>query len=203
MDKEVFAYGSDTPPLEAESDHPQGGVGAEPKRWVQPLLIGALVLALALAGTFAALWAQSRETSSEDVSAFLAEEAPAVETRAREVVELLMNYDATNLDERTEQIRAISTGTFLQQYEELIDQGLGAVLEEASASSRGQIISGPDVYFRSPSESVALVRVNQTTQSSDNPTGGSFLYMLRVTMVKTAGDEWVIQDVKILSEEAS
>lgn len=205
MDKEVFAYGSNDPALEpVEGTEREGETGAPPrKRWLQPLLIAGLVVSLALAGTFAALWAQSRETSSQDVTAFLADEAPAVETRAREVVELLMNYDATNLDERTEQIRDISTGTFLEEYEELIDQGLGAVLAEASASSRGQIISGPDVYFRSPSESVALARVSQTTQSSDNPTGRSFLYTLRVTLVKTAGDEWLVGGVEILSEESS
>lgn len=207
MDREVFAYGSDDPrPAEetgsAAPTAPLAAPGGRRRGWVVPVLAAGLVFSLALAGSFALLWNETRAIEAEDVGVYLSGQVGEVEGRARELVDLLMNYDATNLDERAEQIRGMSTGTFREDYDELIQQGLGAALEEAAASSRGQIVTGPDVSFRTPSEAIALARVSQTTQSSDNPQGQTFLYVLKVTMVRT-NEGWLAGDVEILSEESA
>lgn len=208
MDREVFAYGSDDPrPVEA----PRPGEVTEPvappeprarRRWVVPALVAGLVFSLALAGSFALLWNGTREVQAEDVRVFLAGQIDDVEGLSRELIDLLMNYDATNLADRAEQIRALATGTFRDDYDELIEQGLGAALEEAAASSRGQIVTGPDVSFTSPSDAIALARVSQTTQSQDNPEGQTFLYYLKITLVRT-DQGWLAGDVEILSEQSA
>lgn len=172
------------------------------RRYLVPGLGALLVVAIALAATFGALWFQARETSPEEVGDFLATQRPVVEDRATELVGLLMNYDSTNLDERSEAILPIATGSFRQQYEEIL-QGLGAALEEAAASSRGEILDGPDVSFRSASEAIALTRVTQTTQSSENPGGETFIYEMEITLVDTTDGGWKADRVEILSEQRS
>lgn len=208
MDREVFAYGSDDPrPVETggpgEVTEPVAPPERKPRRWwVVPVLAAGLVFSLALAGSFALLWNNTRTVDAQDVGAYLTSQVGDVEGRARELVDLLMNYDATNLGDRAEQIRSMATGTFRDDYDELIQQGLGAALEEAAASSRGQIVSGPDVFFRSQSEAIALSRVSQTTQSQDNPEGQTFLYVLKITLVRT-DEGWLAGDVEILSEQSA
>ncbi len=164
------------------------------------MLAGVVVVAVALAATFGALWAQSRDTDTQEIGSFLDAERDSVTIRSVEVIDLLMNYDSTNLDQRALQIRELATGTFRDQYDRLITQ-LGAALEEASASSRGQIVEGPDISFSGPSEAVALARVSQTTQSSENPSGQTFFYVLKVILVKTTGGGWLADHVEILSEQ--
>lgn len=114
-----------------------------------------------------------------------------------------MNYDSTNLDARAESIRELATGSFREQYDELIGQGLGEALQAASASSRGQIIEGPDVAFKSADEAVAIARVSQTAQSKSNPGGQTYLYVLKLNLVKTSGGRWLADRVEILGEEAA
>ncbi|MFN2388990.1 MAG: hypothetical protein ABR575_05220 [Actinomycetota bacterium] len=194
----------------APSHRPDPGAGADPRsveagsrRRAVPVLVAGLVLAGALAATFALLWAQSKDAQPSEVTSFLAGERDAAETRATEVITLLMNYDSTNLDQRAAQIRELATGTFRDQYDRLVSQGLGKALASAAASSRGQIVEGPDVSFRSSSEAVALARVSQTTQSTDNPEGRTFLYVLKVILVKTQDGGWLADQVEILSEQSA
>lgn len=175
--------------------------GGARRGWVVPLLVALVVVMASTATTFALLWRQRSGTAPDEVRNFLVAELPAVEQQARRLIDLLMNYDSTNLPDRADEIRSISTGAFRDQYDELIGQGLGEALEEASASSRGQIVSGPEVSFRSPSEAIAIARVGQTTQSEANPGGQGYLYVLEITLVKVSGGEWLADQVEILSEE--
>ena len=171
------------------------------KRHATPLLIAAVVVLASLSAVLFVLFLRTSETSSEEVASFLNERQGAADDRARRVISLLMTYDATNLDEVAEQILDISTGNFKEQYQDIIQQNLGSALEEASASSRGQIVSGPDIAFLSPSEAIAIARVEQTTQSNENPAGRTFLYVLEVTLVNTEGGGWKADRVEILSAE--
>lgn len=189
-------------PSQAEPNAPGAATVETRRRWLLPALAALLVFTTALALTFALLWQRSAETEPGDVRNFLLSELPSVESRARELVTLLMNYDSTNIDERPNEIRPLATGRFLEQYNELVGQGLGELLEEAAASSRGDIITGPDVSFRSPTEAIAITRVSQTTQSNENPGGQSFLYVLKLTLIKTS-EGWLADEVEILSEETS
>ena len=172
----------------------------QPRRWMIPVLVGSLVVSLSAAVVFGSLYL-ARDASLEEVGAVLAGESPAVEERAVQVADLLLNYDSTTLDRVSEDMLAISTGNFREQYEEVLSQGggLGTALEEASASSRGQILTGPDVYFRTPSEAIAILQVTQTAQSSSNPGGQTIDYILKVTLIDTSDGGWKADRVEVLS----
>lgn len=178
---------------------PAEGQPSARRRFLVPALVAALVIALALAGTFVVLWLQSVDTSPDDVAAYLSQEAPDVADTASQVATLLLNYDSTNIEQRRSQIVPLTVGRFRQQYEELLSQGLGAALEDTSASSRGEIVQGPDVSFASSSEAVAILSTTQTTQSSENPAGRTFEYVLRLTLIDTPGDGWKVNLFEVLS----
>jgi hypothetical protein len=93
----------------------------------------------------------------------------------------------------------ISTGNFRQDYEETFSAGLGEAIEEASASSRGQILNGPEISFRSGSEALAIARVTQTTQNDENPQGNTFNYVIEITLIDTTDGGWKADRVELLS----
>lgn len=175
---------------------------AQPRRWLVPVLIGALVVSLASAVVFASLYLAS-DVSSNEVGQVLSDHAPEVEDVAGRVANLLLNYDSTNLDEVAQQMLSVATGNFREQYEEVLSSGagLGAALEEASASSRGQILEGPDVYFKSGSEAIAIMRVTQTAQSNSNPGGSTIDYVLKITLIDTQDGGWKADRVEVLSTQ--
>jgi hypothetical protein len=117
------------------------------------------------------------------------------------VATLLSNYDAANIEERREQIVDLSVGRFRQQYEDLLSQGLGAALEETAASSRGQILNGPDISFVSGSEATAIIETTQTVQSNDNPTGRTYRYVMQLTLIDTPDGGWKVNEFLILSQQ--
>lgn len=171
------------------------------RRFLVPALIAGLVVSLALAATFGFLWLQSVDTSTEEVGAFLSEEAPAVADTATEVATLLINYDSTNIEERRDQVIPLTIGRFREQYEDLLAQGLGAALEETAASSRGQILQGPDVSFVSASEASAILQTTQTVQSNDNVAGRTFTYVMQLTLIRTPEGDWKVNLFEILSQQ--
>src|SRR5919106_3233228 len=133
--------------------------GAKTRRkLLVPILVAAVVVLATLSGVLIFLVARGLDPASEDVSEFLSARSAVVEDRAANLSDLLLNYDATNIDQVADRILGISTGNFRQQYEELIAE-LGTALEEASASSRGRVLEAPTVTFRSASEAVAIVSV--------------------------------------------
>lgn len=172
------------------------------RRFLVPALIAGLVVALSAAAVFGTLYLTA-ETTPADVGAFLAADVPQVRERSATVAELLLNYDSTNLEEVSRRMLEISTGNFREQYEQVLSSGpgLGAALEEASASSRGQILEGPEVYFRTPSEAIAILRVTQTAQSSSNPGGQTVDYVLKITLVETSDEGWKADRVEVLSTQ--
>ena len=192
------ASSSEAAPKEEETAATQGR-----KRWLVPLLAAGLVISLALAGTFAFLWLQAVDTSPEEVGTFLSEETPKVHEVATEVATLLINYDSTNLEERAGEIVPLSVGRFRQQYEDLVSQGLGEALEDTAASSRGQILQGPDISFASPSEAIAILETTQTTQSNENPGGRTFNYVMRLTLIDTPEGGWKVNLFEVLSQQES
>ena len=106
----------------------------KPKRTLLvPRLIGGLVVAVAAAAMFAVLWAQGRETTPDDVASFLDAEKSVVQDRSTKLVNLLMNYDSTTLDDVSAEILTLSTGDFAEDYEDTIARGLGAALEKSTA----------------------------------------------------------------------
>ena len=169
------------------------------KRWLIPALAAGLVVSLALAATFVALWITNVDTSAEDVGEFMNDQRPVAERRSIEVINLLMNYDSTNIDNVADRMLQISTGNFRQDYEETFSAGLGEAIEKVSASSRGQILNGPEISFRSGSEALAIARVTQTTQNDENPEGNTFDYVIEITLIDTTDGGWNADRVELLS----
>lgn len=170
-----------------------------------PVLTALLVFAVAAAASFALLWlGKDDEVTSRDVERFLDARAPAVSERATEVMTLLLNYDATSIDDVGDELLELSTGNFFEDYEDLVGGGnLERALRRASASSRGQIVDGPDVYFRDASEAAAIISVSQTTQSRSNPTGVTTDYVFRIILTQTPEGEWKASDITVLSTRDS
>jgi hypothetical protein len=172
------------------------------RRWVVPLLAALTVISLAAAAVFGFLYLTS-DVSTDDVGTALSAHAPEVKVVSERVAGLLLNYDSTNLEEVSTQMLDIATGNFREQYEEVLSSGagLGAALEEASASSRGEILNGPDVYFQSGSEAIALMDVTQTAQSNSNPAGTTIDYVLKITLIDTQDGGWKADRVEVISTQ--
>lgn len=172
------------------------------RRWVTPLLVALTVVGLTAAAVFGSLYLGS-DVTTDDVGAALSDEMPEVEEVSERVANLLLNYDSTNLEEVADEMLEIATGNFREQYEEVLSSGagLGAALEEASASSRGSILKGPDVYFRSGSEAIALMNVTQTAQSNSNPGGSTIDYVLKITLIDTQDGGWKADRVEVISTQ--
>ena len=189
------AAGSDP----AESDAEEAGTGRS--RLVTGVLVGGLVLMTALAATFLALWLGSSETNADEVRAYMDEQRPEIEERARTAVDILINYDSANIDERRAEMLEISTGGFRDDYEQFTDT-LGAALQEAGASSRGSILDEPRITFTSPEEADAVVRTEQIAQTTDNPGGRTIEYIMRLGLIDTQGG-WKVDNIEILSDEVT
>ncbi|HVF52526.1 MAG TPA: hypothetical protein VNC78_02855 [Actinomycetota bacterium] len=166
-----------------------------------PALSIALMFTLALAAVLGAKTLVETDASSSEVADFMKEQTPRVARSATEVATLLMNYDSTNLEEVSADLLSRSTGNFREDYEDVLSGGLSDALKEASASSRGQILEGPDIFFREPSEAIAIIRLSQTTQSTENPEGQSFIYVMKITMLETKEGGWKADRIEILSQE--
>lgn len=168
------------------------------KRFLVPGLIVALVLALATAVSLGILLSRESEVEPEEVGSFMAEAKPEVEERVTEVVNLLTNYDATNIDQVVARMLEITTGSFRKDYGDTFEQGFAEAIKKASSSARGQIVTGPDVSFRSPDEAVAVLRVQQTIQNNRIPEGRSYVDVMQITLINTVDGGWKADRVEIL-----
>jgi hypothetical protein len=186
-------------PVESEASIASSTRGSSPRGPLVPALVAALVVTFASTIVFATLYLTD-ETTGDAVGEVLAAELPQVEERAGRVANLFANYDAANIGEVSSQMLELATGSFLQQYEDLLTQGggLGTALEESSASSRGRIIDGPHVYFRDAAEAIALVEVTQTIQTNSNPAGVTYDYLLQITLIDKVDEGWKADAVEVL-----
>ena len=160
------------------------------------ILILALVGAVVAGALFCGLWLTGRSTSTDDIDEALAAEAPDARATAQEVVELLINLDADNVDESGERVLELSTGNFRDDYEELLP-GLGPAFEEAGASATGEILEGPDVTFTASAEASAIARVAQTTTVDGDERSVGFT--VRLTLVKDDAG-WKADAFELLGE---
>lgn len=161
----------------------------------RPLTL-ALVGAVVAAGLFCGLWLMSRSTDPEAIDRALDQEAPDARAAADEVIELLINLDADNVDEAGERVLELSTGNFREDYEELLP-GLGPAFEESGASASGEILDGPDIAFTASDEAVAVARVAQTTtvEGAERAVG----FTLRLSLVKD-DEAWRADTFELLGE---
>lgn len=198
MDESLARPGTATESHEDSDEH------LEPRRsYLVPGLIAAAVLSFLLAVTFFALWLQASDPSVEEserqVSQTVTVEKERIEDVARQVVNVLTTYDETNADQLQERMSAVATGSFLTSYEELVKAGLDEAIENASVSSRGQILTGPNIGLTSASRALAVTTVTQTYQNRNNRGGFTVNYVLEIGFVKTASDGWRADGVDLLS----
>jgi hypothetical protein len=161
----------------------------------RPLIL-ALIGAVVAAGLFCGLWLTARSTSPAGVDEALSAEVPGARDTAQEVVELLINLDAENVDDAGKRVLELSTGNFREDYEELL-VGLGPAFEKAGASATGEILEGPDVTFIASDEASAVARVAQTTtvDGAERSVG----FTVRLTLVKE-GEDWKADAFELLGE---
>ena len=188
--------------MDASLEAPQPDAPAASRPRAVPVLIGLLVFALVAAATFAFLWATKDDpVTSTDVESYLDARTDDVTEQATEIMGLMLTYDSTNIDEVSEQVLDLASGSFREDYSSLVGGGnLQRALKRNASSSRGQIVGDPDVSFRTPTEAVVIVTVTQVVQSKDNPTGTTTDYVMRLTMVETGG-RWKADGVDVLSEQ--
>ncbi|MBA2724604.1 MAG: hypothetical protein H0U53_01325 [Actinobacteria bacterium] len=173
----------------------------DPQPRPRRLLAILLILSLGSAVAFAALWLGSKDTEPEEVTASLSAQSSTVEATATKVIDALLDYDSASLEEQREELLALSTGTFRDQYEELIANDLEVILERTSASSEGDIADGPDVSFESASRAVAIARVVQEVTARGSGTKNVF-YVMRLTLISDPSG-WKADTLQILSQQST
>jgi hypothetical protein len=175
---------------------------ALPKGWIAVTL-----LLVALAGAFGYLWVKDRGASAPEIDSYLQTNLGRVSERAHTATELLMDYTIGTVEERSARLLAVSTGDFREQYETLLEGGLGKALSEANTIARARIVDGPESSFVSSDEAVAVVRVIQTTRRKGSPLPRRIYYVLRFTLTNASTDEdapdWRVADLKILSQQST
>lgn len=164
------------------------------------LLVGALVAALGLAAGFAFLWSAEQGADPEDVDVFLRSRSNAASEAASEVIATLLTYDSDSVGDRQDDLLPLATGGFREQYEELLDQGLGDVLRRTSATSTGEIVDEAEVGFLSATTASAVMRVVQEVTSDEVPEGRQIFYVMKLELV-AEGDRWLADELEILSQQ--
>lgn len=158
------------------------------------------VIGVALAAVFFSMWLGARGVKAEEVSSYLDDEIEAATEVATEVVTAITTYDATTIEDRRAELLELSTGSFRQDYEALLEGGLGEALEDSAVESEGEIVDGPDVGFDSSDRALAVARVVQDVISRENPGGRTVFLVVRLGLVKE-DDGWKADSLKILSQQ--
>ncbi len=158
------------------------------------------VVAVALAAVFASLWFGARGTEPEEIDNFIIEEHSAAETTASDVITAITTYDSSTIEDVRARLLELSTGSFREDYEALLEGGLGQVLEESAIDSTGDIVDGPDVGFTSATEAIAVARVVQDVTSRDTPGGRTVFLVVRLGLI-LEDEVWKADSLKILSQQ--
>ena len=118
----------------------------------------------------------------------------AIAARAGEVITLLTNWDADELDAVREQVRPLGTERF-QDEADLLFEGLTAELEQARAVSTGEVLDLA-VELRSGDAAFALAVVRQEVTSLGASTPDVDCYGARAEYVRSDG-AWLIDGLEL------
>ncbi|MFD4182941.1 mce associated protein mas1a [Rhodococcus sp. NPDC058514] len=152
----------------------------------RPRMLVALLLVFALLATTAALTVQVlRARHLDDLR------AEAVDT-ARDYSVAMSSFDFQSLDENRDKIIEMSTPSFADKYNEMVD-----ALAQIVTEGKGQATATADhvaVEHIDDSSAVALVFVDQQATNVVSPDGNSQKYRMVVSLVRE-GDRWVVDNV--------
>lgn len=110
--------------------------------------------------------------------------------------EVLVTYDHRDPQQHREAVLAQATGSFAGEYEEAFDQGLGQLIEQLEASSRGFV---KDIFTTEVErgQALAIVVLDVETTGTSGPRRLFDVYV-RLTMIEVDGD-WLVDDVTDLT----
>jgi type IV secretory pathway component VirB8 len=170
-----------------------------------PIVLVSLAVAVAAAMGF--LWVRDRGASPAEIDSSLARNIPSIAERAQTLTKLLMDYTPRTLQQRSDQLLALSTGDFRDQYEKLLQGGLDTALTKAHTTAKARIVDGPDVSFTSSAEAQAVLRIIQTTKKKGALIARHIYYVLRFTMQNESTDaaltDWRASKFEILSQQST
>ena len=170
------------PEAEGESDQAD-------RRSPTLILITSLAVALAVAvGVLAILLLAGDDEGSDRLD--------AVREAAGTFGETLLTYDFHDPEDHRDKVLALSTGSFREDYEDSFDEGLGKVISEVEAVSRG---IAKDIYISQLGEAdaQAIVVLDVEVDGVAGPRTLRDLYV-RLTFVEVDG-EWKVDQVTDLN----
>ena len=148
--------------------------------------------ALAVAGTagsvaFGVAWATQRAHQAA---------ATRAETKARTFLIDLTNFDSKTVDADFSAITSMATGTFAGQANKFFDSSIRQELQQALASSRGQV---RDLYVQSVTGDQATVYAVVTQlYTNDKITSPQSDVLRMVVDLRQTGGTWKVADVTVL-----
>lgn len=160
---------------------------------MKPLIAGLTVLV----GVAGVLWIQARDTEPSEVTEYLSTHDEAVARVAQRVLDAVITYAPGTLEDQASSLAELATGGFLEDYEDLLESGLGEAVEATRASSDGRIASGPDVAFVSADRATAVARVVQEVKTASSER--TIFSVMQIGLVLT-GDTWKADRLEILSQ---
>jgi hypothetical protein len=176
----------DTDP--APEGEPEAAAGAG-RRSPALILVTSLAVALAVAVAVLAVLLVAGDDDGSD-------RLDAVREAAGTFGETLLTYDFHDPDDHRDKVLALSTGSFREDYEDSFDEGLGKVITEVEAVSRG---IAKDIYVSQLGEAdaQAIVVLDVEVDGVAGPRTLRDLYV-RLTFVEVDG-EWKVDQVTDLN----
>lgn len=159
------------------------------------------VLAGLVAVIFGVLWYSARGTEPAEVTDYLSDHVDAATGTAEEVLLAVITYSPDTVEEQAAKVRELGTGTFLEDYEALLREGLGEVVSETAARSDGEIATGPEIAFTSAERATAVARVVQEVTSAGAERPRTVFSVMRLGLVLQGGI-WKADRLEILSQNS-
>jgi Mce-associated membrane protein len=146
-----------------------------------------LVLAVAAAGTFGALWWGERAEDARRAD---------VEATAAGFLLALTNFDAATIDDDVAEIRSYAIGEFADEVEQTFNADRLAAIRQGRASSMGRMRS---LFVQELGEDTATVfaAVDETISNASSPTPRQDVLRVEVELIETDSG-WKVSRVEIL-----
>lgn len=183
---------ADDKPAVLESDKTEETKPAERKpagsrsRTLVPLVLGVVILGLAIAVGFLAVQAVNTSNAERDRAAAL----DAARTSAAQA----LSYNSDTIDADIAKTKALLTGKFAADFDQLATQFLLPASKQAKLSTSAEVTHAA-VIESSPQEAKVLLFVNQTVRAATAPQPATGAAGMRVTVTLTDG-KWLISNIE-------